>query len=62
MGELVFAEVFKTKLGSIRNGADPMVEWVFVFSGMSECSREGYIFTPLEVFVFNKSEQAFTSR
>ena len=29
---VVFAEVFKIKLGSIPNGADPMVEWFFLFS------------------------------
>ena len=28
----VFTEVFKIKLGSIPNGADPIVEWFFLFS------------------------------
>ena len=28
---ILFAEVFKIKSGSIPNGADPMVEWVFYF-------------------------------
>ena len=28
----LFAEVFKIKSGSIPNGADPMGEWVFLFS------------------------------
>ena len=29
---VVFAEVFKIKLGSIPNGADLMVKWFFLFS------------------------------
>ena len=28
----MFAEVFKIILGSSPNGADPMVEWFFLFS------------------------------
>ena len=30
----LFAEVFNFILGSFPNGADPMVEWFFLFSGM----------------------------
>ena len=33
---ILFAEVFKIKLGSIPNGADPMVEWFFLFSDFGD--------------------------
>ena len=33
--KLMFPEVLKTILGSVLNGADPMVEWGFLLSGYS---------------------------